>query len=114
MLVAGEALDERALASAMEAAEIVVHSTPVGMTPRVGETLVPARTIRSDHVVFDVVYTPRETRLLAEARAAGARTVPGLGMFVHQAAIQFELWTGRTAPVDVMADAVVRALGEAT
>jgi shikimate dehydrogenase len=100
------------LAAGLEEAEIVVHATPVGMAPQVEGTLVPAALLRPDHVVFDIVYTPLETRLLREARAAGARTVPGLGMFVGQAAIQFELWTGRPAPLEVMTDAVTRALGE--
>jgi shikimate dehydrogenase len=108
--VTAGALDAAHLAPAMEEAEIVVHATPVGMTPRVDATVIPRELIRPDQVVFDVVYTPLETRLLREARAAGARAVPGLGMFVHQAAIQFELWTGREAPVEVMENTVREAL----
>jgi shikimate dehydrogenase len=81
------------------------------MTPRDQESLVPRELIRSDQVVFDIVYNPLETRLLREARAAGATVVAGLGMFVHQAAIQFELWTGVDAPVELMTRTVRRALG---
>ena len=102
-----------ALRREMERAEIVVHATPVGMSPRVGESIVPADLFRPSQVVFDVVYTPFETRLLREAAARGAKTVPGLGMFIHQAAIQFELWTGKEAPVDVMTRTVTAALREA-
>ncbi len=54
-----------------------------------------------DHsvTVFDTVYTPRRTPLLARTEAAGARSVCGLDMFLRQAAIQFERWTGREAPI---------------
>lgn len=106
---AGELRDE-ALAAAMARAEVVIHATPVGMHPKVGESLVPASLIRPGQIVFDVVYTPLETKLLRDAAAAGARVVPGLGMFVHQAAIQFELWTGKPAPVDLMTRTVTQAL----
>jgi len=98
------------LARGVREAEIIVHATPVGMAPNVSESLVPEGLLRSDQVVFDAVYTPLRTRLLEIAERAGARTIPGLGMFVHQAAVQFELWTGRPAPVEVMNDVVVRSL----
>lgn len=100
------------LVEAMAAAEIVIQATPIGMTPRVEETLIPSQLIRESQVIFDIVYTPLETRLLRDARAAGALTVVGLGMFVHQAAIQFELWTGQDAPIELMTETVRRALGE--
>jgi shikimate dehydrogenase len=58
--------------------------------------------IPADALVFDVVANPPETRLLAEARRRGARTVSGLAMLVYQGAESFRLWTGREAPVDVM------------
>ena len=63
-------------------------------------------------MIFDIVYTPLETRLIRDGRAAGALTVVGLGMFVHQAAIQFELWTGQDAPIELMTGTVRKALGE--
>ena len=95
-------LNGETLAEAMASAEIVVHATPVGMAPRTDASVVPQELIRADQVVFDAVYTPFETTLLKSAKEARARIVPGLGMFVHQAAIQFELWTGSKAPVAVM------------
>jgi shikimate dehydrogenase len=55
--------------------------------------------------VLDAVYDPLETRLLREAAASGARTVSGKWWLVHQAAAQLERWTGRAAPIDVMAAA---------
>jgi shikimate dehydrogenase len=80
----------------------VIHCTPVGMSPHVDETCVPAAMWRSDLTVMDIVYNPRETRLLKEARAAGCRTIQGIEMFLSQAILQFELWTNQTAPADVM------------
>jgi shikimate dehydrogenase len=103
-------LDRERIEAGVDGAEIVVHATPVGMAPKTDASLIPEGMLRPDQVVFDAVYIPFETRLLRIAREAGARTVPGLGMFVHQAAIQFELWTGTDAPIDVMSDAVRRAL----
>lgn len=104
-------LSGKSLVEAMGWAEIVIHTTPIGMTPKVDATVVPKELIEPRHVVFDVVYTPLQTRLLREARSVGATCVPGIGMFVHQAAIQFELWTGVEAPVDLMTDTVLSALG---
>ena len=60
-------------------------------------------------MVLDAVYEPEETRLLRDARACGARTVPGKWMLVYQAAEQLQLWTGETPPIDIMADAFDRA-----
>ena len=80
----------------------VIHCTPVGMSPHVEETCVPAAMWRSDLTVMDIVYNPRRTRLLKEARAAGCRTIQGIEMFLCQAILQFELWTNQTAPADVM------------
>ena len=56
---------------------------------------------RPDQVVYDLIYN-RPTELLALARSQGATAIDGLGMLVHQGARAFELWTGRTAPIDVM------------
>ena len=80
------------------------------MTPKTEKSIIPAEQIGPSHAVFDVVYTPLETKLLRDAKAAGAKAVPGIGMFVHQAAIQFEMWTGQDAPVDVMTQTVLKAL----
>ena len=95
-------LAPESLGPAAAAAEIVIHCTPVGMTPHVDATVLPAASLRPGLAVFDIVYTPRRTRLLREAAAAGCVTIEGLDMFVNQAAAQFELWTGRAAPVAAM------------
>jgi 3-dehydroquinate dehydratase/shikimate dehydrogenase len=62
--------------------------------------------------VFDMVYDPVETRLLKMAKARGAEVIPGFEMFVHQAARQFEIWTGKPAPWDEMMRVVTKALQE--
>ena len=61
-------------------------------------------------IVMDVIYNPIKTRLLKEAANIGCMTIDGVSMFVHQGAFQFELWTGKKAPVEVMKKAVLNAL----
>jgi shikimate dehydrogenase len=95
-------LDEHALKAALAEARVLIHCTPIGMSPKAGITCVPPRVLHRDLTVMDIVYNPRETKLLADAKAAGCRTIPGLEMFLHQAAAQFELWTGQAAPTQVM------------
>ncbi len=86
-------------------ADLVVNATPVGMLggPAEGEpALVPADLLGADQVVSDLVYHPRVTPWLAEAERRGARVSGGLGMLVHQAAVQLERWTGMAVPVEAM------------
>jgi shikimate dehydrogenase len=91
--------------------DLLVHSTPVGMWPQVEASLWPEGLPLPSHwTVFDLVYNPGETRLLSQARAAGATAIGGLGMLVHQGALGFELWTGHRPPVDGMRAAAERAL----
>lgn len=88
-------------------AALVVNATPVGMsgTPMAGEIALDPSLLRPDQIIVDLVYHPMETPLLAAARARGASAVDGLGMLVHQAALQFELWTGLAAPIAQMSAA---------
>jgi shikimate dehydrogenase len=89
-------------------ADLVVNATPVGMAGAGAENqgwLVPPSLLHRGQVVADLIYAPRPTSWLAAAADAGARTVDGLGMLVHQAAAQLELWTGLPAPVDRMWEA---------
>jgi len=95
-------LDEASLAEQLERAEVLLQCTPIGMHPDEEQTLVSPARLRRGLTVFDAVYNPRRTRLLKDAEAAGCRTVEGVRMFLRQAVVQFELWTGRDAPVDVM------------
>ncbi len=92
------------------ACEILINTTPVGMFPQVDAAPVAAEFLRPGMVVMDIVYNPLRTRLLETAAARGAEIVDGLGMFVAQGALQFELWTGRPAPRAVMRRAVLGIL----
>ncbi len=93
-------------------AAILVNATPVGMEPQVEEIPIPPEHLGRFRLVMDAVYRPLETRLLKEAKARGAATIDGLQMLIHQATAQFELWTGRPAPLETMARAAYQALGE--
>lgn len=88
--------------------DALVHATPMGMWPHMNECffdgVVPAE------VIFDMVYNPLETQLMQRAKAQGAEVIPGLEMFLTQAAQQFEIWTGESAPLSVMEKAALEAL----
>jgi shikimate dehydrogenase len=103
-------LEKRALADAVKRADIVINATTTGMFPNVNDTLVTAGVMHRGLIVNDIVYEPVQTRLLREAKKAGARAVNGLGMLVHQGALAFEIWIGKRAPVKVMEAAVKREL----
>jgi shikimate dehydrogenase len=108
--VSSENLNDASLRKHVGDADVIIHCTPVGMSPKTEETLVPKELLHAGQAVFDIVYNPRKTLLLREAEAAGCVIVPGLEMFVNQAVVQFELWTGRAAPVEVMRKVVERHL----
>lgn len=91
--------------------DILVNATSLGMHPKFGKSIVSLENLRSDLSVMDIVYNPIETRLVENARAAGARVITGVEMLLHQGAVSFEIWTGCPAPVDVMRKA---ALGKLT
>lgn len=93
-------------------ADIVVNATSVGMdgTTGAGRLPVPEDQLRDGQIVADLVYHPFVTPLMIAARAAGATVVGGVGMLVHQAARQFELWTGHAAPIEAMGDAASAAI----
>ena len=95
-------VNDAALADVIKDSHVLLHCTPLGMTPDIDRTCVPAGLLHSSLTVMDIVYNPLETRLLREAKAAGCRTIRGLDMFLNQAVAQFELWTQRPAPADVM------------
>lgn len=89
---------------------IIINATSAGMTPH--DASVPLNTdlLEGGMVVMDMVYNPLKTRFLAEAEKIGCPTVDGLSMFVHQGAIQFELWTGAKAPIEIMRRVVLDEL----
>lgn len=103
-------LDAKSLEAAIEPSQVLIHCTPVGMHPKVDESVVPASLLHRNLAVMDIVYNPLKTRLLAEAEGRGLKTVSGVDMFVNQAVLQFELWTGKPAPRAVMRDVVIEHL----
>ena len=87
--------------------DLIINCTSLGMTPNVdGLPWLPELPFRPDQAVYDLVYNPRQTRLLAQAERDGARAIGGIGMLVWQGAIAFERWTGVTPPVDLMRQAI--------
>ena len=94
---------------ALMSADLVVNATPIGTDS--DETPVPAGLLRPGVAVLDLVYRPSPTRLVREARAAGARARGGAGMLLRQAVFSFSLWTDRAAPVEVMREALRNELG---
>jgi shikimate dehydrogenase len=103
-------LDDANLEKALGEAALLVNATSVGMSPLRDATPVPARLLRGGLTVFDVIYNPRPTRLLAEAEAAGAAAIGGVEMLVWQGTLAFEKWTGRKAPIDLMRKEAIKAL----
>lgn len=105
----GETLPEEAL----RGADLVVQGTPLGMHPAVSEAPpLPYGSFRPGQVACDLVYNPVETQFLQRAGRAGAVTVDGLGMLLYQGALAYELWTGTTAPVEVMRKALEEVLNK--
>lgn len=99
---------------AAAAADLIVNCTSVGMAggSSPGCTPISRELLRKGTLVFDMVYNPAVTPLLAAAADAGAVGIGGLAMLVHQGASAFELWTGQPAPLDAMFDAARTAMAE--
>ncbi len=104
-------LSEENLSLTLATADILINTTSVGMVPDINETPVPAELLKPSLIVFDIVYNPIQTQLLKEAESAGAKTINGLDMLVWQGALAFEEWTGRKAPLEVMKQEAMKALG---
>lgn len=87
-------------------ADLIINCTSAGMAPDAGRCPIDPRLLEPRHVVHDIVYRPRETVLLREAKRKGCRTVEGIGMLVHQGAASFRSWFGRDADTTVMFEAL--------
>jgi len=86
----------------IESADIIIQTTSVGMSPDIQVNPLSAIQFSAHHIVQEAIYTPRVTKLLQVATAAGATTIPGLEMFLYQAISQFELQTQTPAPIHHM------------
>ncbi len=97
--------DSRVIRARLAEADILVNSSSAGMEGK--ETMeLPLDALKGTACVYDLVYKPRETRLVKEARRLGHRASGGLGMLLYQGALSFEIWTGVKAPVEVMRKAI--------
>ena len=105
----GIGLDTPQLADVVHSAALVVNTASVGMDIS-KPPLIQAEWLRPRTAVYDIVYTPPETRLLLAAAERGCHTIQGLGMLLHQGAIAFEKWTGVAPPVKTMRQALQQAL----
>ncbi len=99
-------LDGAGVAGTLREATLLVQATTAGAGGQRALSAVPGTLLHPGLFVMDMVYDPRETVLLREARAAGCRTLGGLPMLLYQGARAFEIWTGRQAPLQVMRDAL--------
>jgi shikimate dehydrogenase len=91
--------------------DALINATSVGMQPESDASPVPAAILSRFQVVMDIVYAPLATRLLMEAKAAGCQVINGLEMLLYQGVAQFELWTGKPAPVELMRQKLYQATG---
>ncbi len=99
------------LKEAIAEAGILINATPIGMHPNIDQSPLPENIkLHKNLVVYDLVYNPAETKLLKQAKAAGAKAVSGLGMLVHQGALAFKLWTRKDPDIKVMFKAAKNAL----
>jgi shikimate dehydrogenase len=103
------AMDESALRFQIANTDLVVNTTPLGLNRR-DPAPIPARLLAPHLMVYDTVYSPGLTSLVAAAREAGARGANGLSMLLHQGALSFETWFGRPAPLDQMRAALRAAV----
>jgi shikimate dehydrogenase len=109
--VVGETLSPSTIQKSIQNADIVINATSVGMHPHVSQSLVAPQWLKPDLTVMDIVYNPVETKLAKDAKAAGANVISGVEMLLYQGAASFEIWTGRSAPIEVMRKAALNKLG---
>jgi shikimate dehydrogenase len=111
--VVGGSLSLDTVAENLPVSDVLINATSVGMNPDADQSIVAPQLLRSDLTVMDIVYSPVETKLAKDAKAAGANLVSGVEMLIYQGAASFELWTGHAAPVEVMRKAALNKLSSA-
>jgi len=103
-------LTEENLREILRETDILINATSVGMWPNINATPVGEGLLSPGLTVFDIIYNPIQTRLLHDASKKGCRVIRGVDMLVYQGAEAFELWTGMNAPIEIMRNAVMKAL----
>lgn len=91
--------------------DLLVNATPIGMK-ETDPCTVDEKFIHKNLLVYDLIYNPKETKLLARARKVGAKTTNGLGMLLYQGAYSFKIWTEKPAPIEIMRQALSEALNK--
>jgi shikimate dehydrogenase len=90
---------------------LIVNTTPVGMVPNIDQSLWPENLPFPPHAaIYDLVYNPRKTKLVRDARRQGLQAITGLGMLIEQAALSFEIWTNRIPPREAMRESASQSL----
>ena len=85
----------------IKSAKLIINASPIGMTQNInGSVITDENLIHDRHIIYDLVYSPIETRLLKMARNKGAAALGGLDMLIYQGAEAFTIWTGKEMPVD--------------
>ena len=100
--ISADALSPEAIEDNLMDSEVLINATSIGMKPNVNETPVNPKWLRTNLAVMDIVYNPLETKLAKIAKEAGAKVVSGVEMLIYQGAASFEIWTGKSAPIQVM------------
>jgi shikimate dehydrogenase len=108
--VVADTLSPNAIKDTLQDSDVLINATSVGMKPNANQTPVAFEWLRPDLAVMDIVYNPVETKLAKDAKAAGAKVVSGFEMLIYQGAASFEIWTGHSAPVEVMRHAALNHL----
>ncbi len=97
------------LSSLIPTADLLINTTPVGMSPHVDDSPVEEKLmqkLKADAIAYDLIYTPNPTQFLKLAQAQGAMIIDGLEMLVQQGAAALEIWLQQPVPVDVMRDSL--------
>ncbi|TFE31871.1 shikimate dehydrogenase [Cohnella luojiensis] len=97
------------LRDACRAADVVINTTSVGMSPNIDALPIDPSWLKPGSVASDLIYNPLKTAFLQQAELIGCRVHGGLGMFIYQGAYAFEFWTGKSAPVDAMRAVVLES-----
>lgn len=104
--------DESQLKQALDNSDILTNATNVGMAPNVTSSPIPASLLDSHLIVSDIIYNPRQTQLLKDAKKAGCPTMNGLYMLLYQGAASFECWTNEKMPVSIIKEKYFNTKGD--
>lgn len=105
--VVADSLTPSAIQENLRGCDILVNATSVGMKPNANQSVIAPEWLKPNLAVMDIVYNPIETKLVKNAKSAGAKVVSGVEMLIYQGAASFEIWTGKSAPVEVMRKAAL-------